>query len=295
MKKDRIDALAVSALVMFSLLMGLNQVMIKLVNAGFSPAFQAGLRSLCAFGPVLIFALITRRKLSITDGTLVPGIVIGLLFSAEFILLFNALEFTSVNRASVLFYTMPIWVALAAHFLIPGERLTPRRSLGLAIAMGGVVLAMLDKAPRVGPDAWIGDLMSLIGAGLWATLALCLRVTRLRDADPEMQLLYQLGISAVVLLAVAPAFGPLIREVTPLILGIFTFQVLVVVCVGFLSWFWILRIYPASDMAAFSFLAPVFGVIASWLILGEQISLAIWSALVLVSIGISLVSWRPRQ
>ena len=294
MKKDRIDAFGATALVMFSLLMGLNHVLIKLVNAGFSPAFQAGLRSICAFGPVLIFALIARRKLSITDGTLASGIVVGLLFSGEFLLLFNGLEFTSVNRASVLFYTMPIWVAAAAHFLIPGERLTTRRTIGLAIAIGGVALALLDRAPRAGPDAWIGDLMCLIGAGMWATLAMCLRVTRLRQADPEMQLLYQLGISAVVMTSLSPLFGPMIREVTPMILGIFTFQVLAVVCVGFLSWFWILRIYPASDMAAFSFLAPVFGVIFSWLILGEEISVAIWTALALVSLGIALVSWRPR-
>ena len=34
-RKDRIDALGGTVLVTFSLLMGLNQVMIKLVNAGF--------------------------------------------------------------------------------------------------------------------------------------------------------------------------------------------------------------------------------------------------------------------
>ena len=47
-KKDRIDAVGATVLLGFSMLMGLNQVMIKLVNAGFSPVFQAGLRSACA-------------------------------------------------------------------------------------------------------------------------------------------------------------------------------------------------------------------------------------------------------
>lgn len=293
-RRDRIDAFGATALISFSFLMGLNQVLIKLVNAGFSPAFQAGLRSACAIGPVLIFALLTRKRLSITDGTLFSGVVVGLLFSVEFMLLFNALEFTSVNRASVLFYTMPIWVAVGAHFLIAGERLTPRRVLGLLVAVGGVALAMLDDAPRAGPDAWIGDLMCLVGAGCWTALALMLRLSPLRETSPEMQLLYQLGISAVVLLAIAPAFGPTIREVTPEILGMFAFQVLVVVSFGFLSWFWVLRIYPAGDMAAFSFLAPVFGVMASWAILGEELSPAVLGALVLISLGIVLVSWKPK-
>jgi drug/metabolite transporter (DMT)-like permease len=121
------------------------------------------------------------------------------------------------------------------------------------------------------------------------------RITNMSKASPEMQLVYQLAVSAIVLLPIAFLFGPVIREVTHEILGIFAFQVIFVVSFGFLSWFWILRIYPASDMAAFSFLAPVFGVIAAWLILDEVISPAIWIALVLVGCGIAFVSWKPKR
>jgi len=61
------------------------------------------------------------------------------------------------------------------------------------------------------------------------------------------------------------------REPTAFIFGIFAFQVLVVVGVGFLSWFWVLSVYPAADMAVYSFLAPVFGVVFGYLILNETI------------------------
>lgn len=294
-RKDRIDAFGAAALIMFSLLMGLNQVLIKLVNAGFSPVFQAGLRSICALVPVLIFAWLARRKLSVTDGTFLAGLCCGLLFAFEFLLLFNALEYTTVSRASVIFYTMPVWVAVAAHWLIPGEALTPRRMLGLGLAVSGVALALLDKPPAITPDALTGDLMCLAGALCWTGIALLARVTRLSRSTPEMQLIYQLAVSAPVLLALAWGAGGMIREVTPVILGIFAFQVLVVVCVGFLSWFWILRIYPASDMTAFSFLAPLFGVLAGWLVLGEEITVSILAALVLVGAGIALISWKRRK
>lgn len=293
-RKDRIDALGATLLVSFSFLMGLNQVLIKLVNAGFSPAFQAGLRSLCALVPVLLFALVTRKRLSLTDGSFWPGVLCGTFFSIEFLLLFNALEYTSVNRASVLFYTMPVWVAVAAHFLIPGERLTPRRALGLVLAVGGVALAMLDKAPRPGPDALTGDLMCLLGAVFWAGIAITVRTTRLSRSEPEMQLVYQLAVSGPVMVVASLFFGDMIREVTPGILGIFAFQVVVVVSIGFLTWFWVLRIYPASDMTSFSFLAPLFGIVSAWAVLGEAISPAVWGALALVGAGIALVSWRPR-
>ena len=292
-RKDRIDAFGALVLVTFSFLMGINQVMIKLVNAGFSPVFQAGLRSACALVPVLLFALLTRKKLSVTDGSFWPGVLCGVLFSFEFLLLFMAFEFTAVSRASVLFYTMPVWVAVAAHFLFPGERLTPRRILGLAMAVAGVAWALLDR-PGSMDGSLIGDLMCIVGAIFWAGIAITARATALSRSAPEMQLLYQLAVSAPVLLVLAPFFGEMIRDVTPLVIGLFSFQVIVVVSFGFLTWFWVLRIYPASDMTAFSFLAPLFGVLGGWLILGETITVSIIGALILVGVGIALISWRPQ-
>jgi len=294
-RKDRIDALGAATLVLFSGLMGINQVLIKLVNEGFSPVFQAGLRSACALPVVLCFAVLTGKRLSVRDGTLGPGVICGLLFALEFLLLFSALEYTAVSRASVLFYTMPVWVALAAHFLIPGEGLTKRRLAGLALALAGVVLALWDRGADPGSDAWIGDLMCLAGALCWAGIALMARLSAFSRAVPEMQLSYQLAVSGVVLIAAAPLFGPLIRELTGEIVAIFSFQVLAVVSFGMLTWFWVLRHYPASDMTAFSFLAPLFGVIGSWAILGERITPAIVAALGLTGTGIALISWRPRR
>ncbi|MEM9097515.1 MAG: DMT family transporter [Pseudomonadota bacterium] len=291
-RRDRIDLTGASLLVGFSLLMGLNQALIKIVNSGFAPVFQAGLRSACAILPVLLFAVWARKKLALRDGSLWPGLLCGVLFSIEFLLLFQAIDFTSVARASVFFYTMPFWVALGAHVLIPGEGLTPIRLVGLGLAIAGVVLALSDKATPVGPSAWLGDLMCLMAASLWAALALIMRLSRLNRASPEMQLLYQLGVSAVLLVAVAPLFGDTVREVTPAIIAIFSFQVLVVVSVGFLGWFWVLSVYPAPQMASFSFLAPVFGVFFGWLILGETITPNIIGALSLVAIGIFLVNRR---
>ncbi len=264
-RKDRIDAFGAMVLITFSFLMGINQVMIKLVNAGFSPVFQAGLRSACALLPVLLYAMLTRKRLSVTDGSLIPGIICGFLFSFEFLLLFTAFEYTAVSRASVLFYTMPVWVAIAAHWLLPGERLTPRRLLGLALAVAGVAWALLDRPGETMAGSLKGDVMCIVGSMCWAGIALMARLTKFSKAEPEMQLSYQLAVSAPVLLLAAPLFGDVIRDVTPMIIGLFTFQVLAVVAFGMLTWFWVLRRYPASDMTAFSFLAPLFGVLGGWL------------------------------
>ena len=292
-RKDRIDALGAVALVGFSAAMGLNQALIKLVNEGMAPIFQAGMRSAVAFPVVMLFAFLMARRLSLKDGSFWPGIFTGLLFSAEFMLLFKSVEFSSVARISILFYTMPMWVALGAHFLIPGERLTRWRVLGLLLAVAGVVLALSDQEIAAREDAWIGDVMALIGAVFWAGIALTARTTKMSNASPEMQLIYQLAVSAPIMIGVAIWTGDTYREMTYELFGIFLFQSLIVVGVGFLTWFWVLSIYPASNMASFSFLAPIFGVLAAWRILGEDVSILIIGALVLVAIGIVLVNRKP--
>jgi drug/metabolite transporter (DMT)-like permease len=294
-RKDRIDTFGATLLVGQSMLLGLNQVLIKVVNTGLGPVFQAGMRSFVAALPILAFALITRKRLSITDGSLVPGIACGILFALEFILLFQALDHTTVARATVFFYTMPFWVAMAAHFIIPGERLTLVRIAGLLLAFAGVAWALLGKGAAPKDTAIYGDIACLVAAVFWAGIALVTRATKFSNATPVMQLLYQLSVSSVILLPVAPLFGDLVRDFTPMIAGIFAFQVLVVVGVGFLVWFWVLSIYPASDMAAFGFLTPISGVIFGWLILGEEVSMTLLGALAMVSVGIVLINRKPRR
>ncbi|MDP6376134.1 MAG: DMT family transporter [Pseudomonadales bacterium] len=289
-RKPRMDALAASILITFNIILGLNQALVKVVNAGFSPVFQAGLRSICAIVPVLAFALLMRRRVSITDGSLPLGLLNGLLFSIEFSLLFLALDYTTVARVSLLFYTMPFWVGLAAHFLFPGERLTVARSAGLLLALGGVALVLTEEGVSAGEQAWIGDLLALAAALAWGSIALLTRGTRLSEVTPEMNLLYQLGVSAVVLTVAAALLGDMVREPTSTIYAVFAFQVIVVVAIGFSVWFWILSIYPVSNMASFSLLAPVCGVFFGALIFDEVISATFIAALALVVSGIVLVN-----
>lgn len=290
-RKHEMDALGVSLLVSFSALLGLNQTLVKIVNASFAPIFQSGLRSACAILPVLGFAWWMRRKLSINDGSLPWGVLNGLLFSAEFALLFLALDYTTVARASLFFYIMPVWVALGAHLLIKTEPLNRNKVLGLLCALVGVALALSSDLGAAPPQAWLGDLLALVAGMFWAGIALLTRL-KLDHVSSEMNLLYQLVVSAVVLLAVAVVSGETVREPTAVIYAIFSFQVLAVVSAGFLMWFWILSIYPVSNMASFGLLSPIFGVGFGWLLFDDPLTPMFLLALALTGIGILIVN-RP--
>ncbi len=292
-RKSKIDATGAIVLIIFMAVLGLNQVGIKIVNDGMAPVFQAGLRSLAAGVLIFLYCIWRGSTIDTRKAVLLPGIAIGICFAIEFALLFKAIEYTTVARTSVLFYTMPFWVAIGAHYLIPDERLTKIRVLGLVLACIGTAIALLGGQGNSGEASLVGDIIALLAATMWAAIALITRTTQFSSIKPEAQLFYQLAISAIILLPLS-MLGETFTNPTPLHFMIFAAQVVFVVCIGFVAWFWVLSVYPASDMASFSFLAPLFGVLFGWLILNEELTWNILVALLLVGIGIVLVNQKPK-
>lgn len=288
-EKRGIDSFGAIALGGFAVLLAFNQVVVKVTGDGFGPVFQAGLRSALGLG-ILGLWMAWRRPagLGLSAGTHAWGVISGLLFSFEFICMFLALDFSTVSRVSIFFYSMPVWLAVVAHYALPGEQLTRPRAIGLAFAMGGVALAMLDRAG--GEASLIGDALSLMAAFGWGAIALCVRMTPLAKVPPATQLVYQLAVSAPLLLIAAPFFGPVVRAPEALHFWGLAFQAVCVASLGYLFWFWLMTIYRASSVASFSFLSPVLAVIMGWLILGEKIGFQVWAALVLVAAGVFLIN-----
>ncbi len=293
-RKPAIDTFGASALVAFAVLFALNQVAIKVTNGGFQPVFAAALRSVIAIFCILAVMRLRGLPLRPTPGSVGAGLLIGAVFSAEFVFLFLALDLTTVSRSAVIFYSMPVWLALVAHFLLPGERLTPRKAAGLALAFAGVAWAILDRQGAAGQASLAGDLCALAAALCWAGIALCARATAMSRVRPEMQLLWQVAVSIPVLFALAPAFGPYLRDPDALHVAGLVFQAVIVVTFGFIGWLWLLARYPASSVASFSFLTPVVGVLLGWALLGEEVSRSVLGALVLVAGGLLLIN-RPGR
>ncbi|GGD33587.1 DMT family transporter [Sinisalibacter lacisalsi] len=269
-----------------------NQVVIKLTNEGLQPVFAAGVRSLGAVAVIWGWMRLRGHRLDFSPGMLGPGVLIGLIFSVEFVALFLALDLTTVTRVSVIFYSMPVWMALTAHFVLPGERLTRTRLVGLTLAFAGVAWAIVDRSGLGGEASLAGDIAALIAALGWMGVSLLPRLTRLSQARFEMQMFWQVSVSTPVLLGASLFFGPLLRDLTVMTGWLMLFQIVVVVSGVFVVWFWLLSRYKTSQIAAFAFLSPVFGVILGWLWLGETVTLALIAQLVLVAAGIMLINRR---
>jgi drug/metabolite transporter (DMT)-like permease len=291
--KQALDLAAMVILVVLCASWGLQQVAIKVTNTGVPPLLQAGIRSAGSAALLWVWMALRREPFLKRDGTLGWGIAAGILFAGEFLLIYWGLEFTSASRAVVFLYTAPFVVALGAQFFIPGERLRVIQVLGLGCAFAGILVAFGDSLRCASWRMLIGDGM-LTGAALfWGATTVMIRATPLARIPAAKTLLYQLLVSALIL-----PLGSLLRGeggvglMTPLILGSLAYQIVWVAFLTYLTWFWLLRRYPPSQLASFTFLTPLFGVMAGGLLLNEPVTRTLMLALALVASGIYLVN-RP--
>lgn len=282
--------LAVAIMVLLCLAWGLNMVAVKLGNAGIPPVLQAGTRSLVAGLLVALWCRFRGVSLAGWRGeALWPGLAAGLLFAAEFLMIFIGLQHTSAARAVLFLYAAPFFVALGAHWLLPDDRMTMLRAAGLVLAFVGLLLAFGDKTSA---DASIGGDLLLLAAGLlWGATTVLVKASALRRTPPAMVLLYQLVVSAVLLLLASPLMGEAWSvTLTPSVVLAFAYQAIGIAFASYTAWFWLVGRYSASRLSAFSFLTPIFGVLAGAGILGEAIGLPLLGALVLVTLGLWLVN-----
>lgn len=113
-KKDHLDTLAVGVLLTLCASWGMQQVAIKVIAEDVSPVMQSAIRSIGAALLVIAWVLSRREKIFERDGTLWWGIVAGLLFGIEFLLIYWGLTFTNASRAVIFLYLSPFVVAIGS-------------------------------------------------------------------------------------------------------------------------------------------------------------------------------------
>jgi drug/metabolite transporter (DMT)-like permease len=286
-----LDAFAATLVFALCVVWGFNQVVVKLALPDVGPIAQTGIRSGVGALCVIAYALFTKRRIFQIDGTEAAGALAGALFTAEFIALYESLRFTTAARATVFIYSAPFFVAVGAAFLLREERLRPIQWAGLAFAFLGVACGFVGRTKG---GSLTGDALALLAAALWAATTIVIKATPLRRIDPIKVLLYQIGFAALAAPLAAFAFGEAPpTHLTTTTVASLLWQGIVVAGVSYALWFWTLTRYAVAELSAFTFITPLVGVLAGWLVFGETITGAFALAIVLVLAGLTLVNW-PR-
>jgi drug/metabolite transporter (DMT)-like permease len=289
-----LDLAGAALIVLLCLSWGFNQVAVKLALPDIPPLIQAAVRSIGAAILVAAWARLRGIALLQRDGTLLPGVAAGLLFGLEFILIYRGLLYTTASRAVLFIYTAPFIVVLGARWFLPGDRFNLAQWIGLALSFAGMVVAFGVPAPSAHPLELLGDAMMVVAAAAWAGTTLIIKASTLNRVSAEKTMLYQLVVSAPILAACALVFGERMSAMpSALALAALSYQTIWVVSITFVIWFAMILRYSASRLSAFTFLTPLFGVAAGYVVLDEPITAAFAAAAVLVVAGLVLVN-RPR-
>ena len=285
-----LSAGAIALMLMLCLSWGFNQIAVKLVLPEVPPMMQALVRSVGALPVLLIIGWWRGVRFFARDGTLWPGLAAGIIFGIEFVLIYRGLLLTSASRAVVFLYTAPFFVALGSYSFL-GERLRASQWAGLALSFAGVALAIGVPQANVDADVLLGDLLIVAGGALWAATTLLVKATSLLRAPAEKGLGYQVAISIPILAFAAWVSGERLTQMPGLLsVSLLAYQAFWVVGLTFLLWFALIKTYSASKLSAFTFITPLFGVVASYFILHDTLTLAFGAAALLVIAGLYLVN-----
>jgi drug/metabolite transporter (DMT)-like permease len=289
-----LDGLAIIVTIGLCLSWGFNNVSIKLAIHDIPPLIQSSARS--AIAAFIVFAWTQARGMALfkRDGTLGAGILAGVLFALEFVLIYRGLVWTTATRGVLFLYLAPFFVVIGSRWLVPGDQFSLSQWLGLLLSFAGIVIAIGQPTPATDPHQMLGDIMLVGGGAAWAATTLVIKASALNRISAEKTLLYQLSVSTPLLAVGALIFGERMNAVPSAIaIGAFAYQTIWVVSVTFAVWFVLIVRYSAARLSVFTFLAPLFGVAAGHFVLNEPLTPAFAVAAVLVAAGLLLVN-RPR-
>ena len=277
-------------------LWGANPVAVKLGLEVFPPLWSGFLRFALGCLCVAAWARYARIPILPTREEWPAILAIGALFTVQIALMNIGFGATTAANGAVLIASNPIFGVLFAHFLVPGDRVTPVRAFGVVLAFGGTALVLARGAAPAGAEAGWGA-----SAGDWIVLAsACLLGLRLALAGRLLQRVNEVRFNFWTMLVSLPLFaaGGLAWEeirwerlgAVP-IAGIL-YQGIVVAGLAFSVHYYLIRRYTPSVIISFNFVAPVAGVMLGIAILGERASMGLFGGMALVALGLALIARR---
>ncbi|WP_426452440.1 DMT family transporter [Paenibacillus sp. S-38] len=274
-----------ASVALLCLVWGFNFVIMKLGNGAFPPVLFAALRFLTGASVLLGVSFIKKIPLP-HKSDLKWFLLCGLLQTTHFnIAIQISLNFVSAGLTSVLTYSMPLFLSLMAHWWIPGEQLTRRKTVGIVLGLVGLVISMNIQ--------WGGSLgailLALSSAISWAAASLLFKL-KLQHCDSIQYTTWQMTIGAGGLLLYSFSFehGEWHWGIMPAIYILFSG--IVASALAFVMWNHILSRTEASKASISLLLVPVVGVISGYLFLNESLQIVTLAGSLLVLAGIWVVN-----
>lgn len=267
-------------------------VAIKIGLLDMPPLGSAALRFLITSLILFVLARSQHVTLSATWSEILTIAALAIFFCYWNFTTYVGTALTTAGRATVFFYTQPIFLAVLAHSLLPDDRLTVRKASGLILALCGLTVLFLDKLSAGRSSSTVGDLLVLSGAVALAVQNLIIK--RAAGKIHPIALTLWMTVAASLVLGVwswgfeqGAAFTFTTRAVTSLLYLSF-----ISAAFGFVVFAWLIQRHSATRVTALVFLTPVFGVFFGWLLLHETLTGVQLLGVAGICVGVYIVNSR---
>ncbi|WP_448202936.1 EamA family transporter [Azospirillum sp. sgz302134] len=271
---------------------GFNFVAIKIGLKDFPPILFCVLRFTLAATPLLFLGV---RKGPPVPWRFVLGIGI-FLGAVQFSLLFVGINIgMPAGLSSLVLQSQAFFTALFAAIVL-GDRPSPRQLLGMAVAFSGIGLIATEMPAG---NSLIGLALVIAAAAAWGVSNILMKQAKAPDLF-RLMLWVSLVLPLPLLLLSLAVEGPerIAHALTTLSvpgLAALAYIAGAATLFGFAAWGFLLRHHPASLVAPFSLLVPIFGMSSSALLLGEEFTPVKMVGALLVFSGLAVAVLRLPQ
>ncbi|MGJ5135605.1 DMT family transporter [Bradyrhizobium sp. SZCCHNR1051] len=293
------SASAALCLIFVILIWGMNWLVIKDALQIAPPLFFTGLRLLGGAVAIAVARLALGYQLRIGDRGRLNLIAVGMLQMACGLgLSLVGLQYLDVGRSALIFYTMPLWLAII-EWVLDGRRQTGFELGAIGSGLGGIMLLSANglgptAAPMTLDDAE-GVALLLIAAICWA-LGTWLANRAHSDIDVWSRTTFQLAAAGMAVMMASAVLEPHfeVKRLSALAFPI-AFNCIVATGLAFVAWYYALASIPARIASQSLVLIPVVALISALILQGEELALRTVLASLLIIMGVTIVIWQREE
>ncbi|MGL5700215.1 MAG: DMT family transporter [Kluyvera sp.] len=248
----------------------------------------------CIAGALLLFIVLLLRGRGMRPTPLGYTLAIALLQTCGMIGLAQwALVSGGAGKVAILTYTMPFWVVIMAALFL-GERMRRLQYAAIAVAAGGLCLVL--QPWQLDLSSMKSALLAILSGVSWGASAIVAKRMYQRHPGLDLlaltswQMLYAAGVMSVV--AVLVPQRPI--DWQPGVFWALGYSAILATALAWSLWLYVLRNLPASIASLSTLAVPVFGVLFSWWLLGENPGVLEGIGIVLIIFALAIVSLKKR-
>jgi drug/metabolite transporter (DMT)-like permease len=272
---------------------GGNPVAVKVGLGDAPPLRLAFFRFVLGALAILAYAWWTRHRgvFAVRPGEWRVLVSLGVIFSIQIGTMNVGIGLTSAAHGAVLLNSYAVHAVVLAHFMIPGDRLTPAKLGGVLVAYAGIAL-LFAREFSFESATLVGDLI-VAGSAVLLGERVVYMAKAVQKLDPIKLLVFQsaIGSACFLLASLVVESGTPTRYTAALATSLF-YQGIVIAGFNFIVNSYLYQVYLASALAICSLTTPLFGVLIAAVVTGDRLNPLLLLSTLMVAAGIGLTVRR---